>query len=142
MRNILDCAQRFSILSYLYRCELHLQGFTGDHRKIMNTSEAFPLCIISACSRRSSTACCGKNIPPGGGSEPVHFKRCHVYWGKVLAGGTYPTPRRQPMTKSMFCEVSRRLHASFSRALKRRDVLRLTSLSPFMGEKTGEHRRR
>lgn len=39
------------------------------------------------------------------------------------------------MTKSMFCEVSRLLHAPFSRALSRRDVLRLTSLSPFMGEK-------
>lgn len=79
---------------------------------------------------------CDRNMPPGGGSEPIHFKRCHhVYWGKVVAGGTYPTPRSQPMTKSMFCEVSRRLHAPFSRALSRRDVLRLTSLSPFMGEK-------
>lgn len=112
----------------------------SDHRKIMDTSEASTRCIIVVRSPSKtglpSNACCCKNIPPGGGSETAHFKRCHhVYWGKVLAGGQYRTPRSQPVTKSMFCEVSRPLHASFSGGLTHRGVLRLTSLSASIAEK-------
>lgn len=39
------------------------------------------------------------------------------------------------MTKLMFCEVSRPLHAFFSGGWTHRDVLRLTSLYPFIAEK-------